>query len=175
MKKISVLCAVLAVVMSLSMFSICYAAEVTEDRNQVVSETVRLEDISALETGTYKVTVADGEEIGYFVIYDKNGEVQDYVIIMERDYGYIYFNADYIEGCTYSFNGVNVELISKDDLGVSSYHVFEIVEGKRDFDPIVDVVVDDTLVVEPESYGEDIDGIVYVQDLSEEDMIAMFS
>ena len=175
MKKISVLCAVLAMVMSLSVFSICYAMETTTVSNQVVSETVRLEDISVLETGTYKVTVSDGEEMGFFVIYDKDDEVQDYVIIMENDYGYIYFNADYTEGCTYSFKSVDVELVSKEDLGVSSYHVFEIVEGKRDFDPILDIAEDGTYIENPESYGKVIDGVVYIYDLSEEDMIDMFS
>ena len=129
MKKISVFSMVLAVVMSLSLcVGVCFAAEsVSNDLNQVVSETVVLKDVSVLKTGTYRVRVADGFDMGYFVIYDKNDEVKDHVVIVNDDYGYIYFNADYSEGLSYDFKGVSVEFVAEEDLGVSSYHVFELI------------------------------------------------
>ena len=163
MKKISVMSMVLAVVMSLSLcVGVCFAAEdLSKEMNQVVSETVVLQDISVLETGTYRVRVAEGYDLGYFVIYDKNDEAKDYVIIVDNDYGYIYFNADYTEGYSYDFKGVSVEFVTEEDLGVSSYHVFELVEGDRDYDPVID--------------GEYVPPVVNLDELSIEELEAILS
>lgn len=97
-----------------------------------------LEDVSALETGTYKVTVSDksvdmGQ--GFFMIENENGEFTDFIIIKDLDYGYIYFDASY-KGLSYIFRNVELELVDTEDLGVSGYHVYNFLQ--RDFDPLID-------------------------------------
>lgn len=149
MKKISVMGLVLAIVLSLNVLSVMGAA---------VEVSQPLQDVSVLETGTYRITVADDKNIGFFVMNDTNGDTVDYVIVQENDYGYIYFSKEY-KGYSYDIKDVNYELVSTEDLGVSGYHVFELVEGDRDFDPVLDTE----------------DNTVYVKDLTAEDMEVMFS
>lgn len=93
-------------------------------------------DMSNLSVGTYKVMVADGADKGYLTVADENDEVQEFVIITGEDYGYIYFDKQ--GGKTYDFKDVVVELVSEDDLGVSGYHVYQLTEDYRSYDPIVD-------------------------------------
>ena len=99
-----------------------------------------LKDVSALETGTYKVSIADtsvDNGMGFFLISDKNDELKDSVIIKDNSYGYIFFDGDF-KGDSFTFRNVVLEKVSDSDLGVSGYHVYEIVDGQRDFDPVID-------------------------------------
>ena len=149
MKKMSVIGLVLALVLSLNVLSVMGAV--------ILESSQPLQDVSVLQTGTYKISVSEGKEIGFFVVNDENGNAVDYVIIQDNDYGYIYFDNSF-KGYSYDFKDVDYEWISEQDLGVSGYHVFELVEGDRDFDPVIDT-----------------DNTVYVQDLTAEEMEAMFS
>lgn len=153
MKRTIILGLMLAMIMSLSVFSVAGAA--------VEVDKVPVQDASVLETGTYRVSVSNGEGMGFFVINDEAGEPIDYVIIQNSDYGYIYFDKEYHDkGYSYDIQNVSFEFVAEEDLGFSGYHVFELVKGRRDHDPILD--------------GED-DNIVYVYDLTEEEMASMFS
>lgn len=127
MKKLSIgmvaVALVIAMVMSLTP---AFAAE--------------LKDVSALETGTYKVSIADtsvDNGMGFFLISDENDELKDSVIIKDNSYGYIFFDGDF-KGDSFTFRNVVLEKVSDSDLGVSGYHVYEIVDGQRDFDPVID-------------------------------------
>lgn len=123
MKKLSV--------MVIALFVVIYSLGV------VPAYAAELEDVSILETGTYRVSVADidKEEMGFFRI-EKDDELKDFVIIAGESYGYIYFDTSY-QNLTYNFRNVDLELVSKEDLGVSGYHVFDFC-GQRDYDPIID-------------------------------------
>lgn len=151
MKKISVMGLVLALVLSLNVFGVM---------GDVMDVSNHSWNVSVIETGTYKVTVSEGKDTGFFLIHDENGEITDYVIIQGNDYGYIYYSND-SEGYTYAIQNVNSELVSTEDLGVSGYHVFEIVEGERGFDPLIDE--------DKES------AVVDCSNLSEEELALMFS
>lgn len=123
MKKLSVMLIVLfAIIYSLGVIP-AYAAE--------------LEDVSVLETGTYRVSVTDPnkEDMGFFRA-EKDGDLKDFVIIAGESYGYIYFDSSY-QNLTYNFRNIDLELVSKEDLGVSGYHVFDF-SGQRDYDPVID-------------------------------------
>lgn len=123
MKKLNVMVIALFIVISCLGVVPAYAAE--------------LEDVSVLETGTYRVSVADidKEEMGFFRI-EKDDELKDFVIIAGESYGYVYFDASY-QNLTYNFRNVDLKLVSKEDLGVSGYHVFDF-SGQRDYDPVID-------------------------------------
>lgn len=144
MKKISVIGLVLALVLSMNVFGVM---------GDVMETTDNLWTVSVVETGTYKVTVSDKNEMGFFLINDANGETTDYVIIQGNDYGYIYYSND-SKGYTYAIQNVNLELVSTEDLGVSGYHVFEIVEGERGFDPLIDEDKE-SAVVDCSNYSEE--------------------
>ncbi|MBR3791223.1 MAG: hypothetical protein IKK18_00825, partial [Clostridia bacterium] len=68
MKKINVMGLVLAVVLSLSV--------------SVMGAVV--EPMQNMETGTYRITVSDGKDIGFFVVNDESGNAVDYVVIQEN-------------------------------------------------------------------------------------------
>lgn len=159
MKKINVMGLVLAVVLSLSVSVMGAVVEPAQN-------------VGSMETGTYRVTVSEGKDIGFFVVNDEAGNAVDYVVIQENDYGYIYFDAA-ATGCTYDIKDVDCELVSNEDLGVSGYHVFEIIKGHRDYDPIVDKQSD--LELPYTSEDGKVPGIVYLEDLSAEEMSEMFS
>ena len=123
MKKLSV--------MLITLFAIIYSLGV------VPAYAAELEDVSILETGTYRVSVADldKEDMGFFTI-ETDGELKDFVIIAGESYGYIYFDSNY-QNLTYNFRNVDLELVSKEDLGVSGYHVYDF-GSQRDYDPVID-------------------------------------
>ena len=124
MKKLSVMLIALFIAISCLGVSPAYAAE--------------LEDVSVLETGTYRVSVADlnKENMGFFLIESDSEELKDFVIMTGEDYGYIYFDSTF-QNLTYDFRNVDLELVSKEDLGISGYHVYNLC-GQRDYDPVID-------------------------------------
>lgn len=91
----------------------------------------------AFEQGTYRVTAAGDNNgyanMGYFFILDEDGEVSEYAITSDSNYGYIYYDGK----ADIQYSNVNLEKISDEDIGVSNYHVF-IWANYRDFDPVLD-------------------------------------
>lgn len=122
MKKLSV--------MLIALFAIIYSLGV------VPAYAAELEDVSVLETGTYRVNVSNKEDMGFFLIESDSEELKDFVIMTGEDYGYIYFDSTF-QNLTYDFRNVDLELVSKEDLGISGYHVYNLC-GQRDYDPVID-------------------------------------
>lgn len=146
---------------------------------------------SNFETGTYRIKLDNMDEPGFFNIYDNKGALLESLTLVEDTYGYLYINGDALDNVC-QFQNVVYDRISELDLGYSGYQVYSFDDLGRDYDPILygekdEVVVDveDQENIESEkdfvdpvaSYGEVIDGVVYVDmgALTEEDLVAMFS
>ena len=128
MKKL--ISSILSIVMVLSLSVSVFGADLTKN----------------VVDGTYKITVGPNDEIGFVTLNDENDEVVDYVIMVGNGYGYLYF--DNVNMADLDIYNAELELISEEDLGVSGYHVFEIVEGQRDYDTLVDKEVKNNAVNE---------------------------
>lgn len=126
---------------------------------------------SDFETGTYRISIVDDSDNGYFLIEDSEGELKDFIIIVDDSYGYLYIDGDSSNVCY--LMDVDYELVSKSDLGYSGYHVYDFETTERDYDPLEGFVEVD----EVPSYGEYVDGVVVVDEsqLDSSDYEAMFS
>lgn len=126
---------------------------------------------SDFETCTYRSSIVDNSDNGYFLIDDSEGELKDFIIIVDDSYGYLYIDGDSSNVCY--LMDVDYELVSKSDLGYSGYHVYDFEKTERDYDPLEGFVEVD----EAPSYGEYVDGVVVVDEsqLDSSDYEAMFS
>lgn len=162
-----------------------------------------LKDISGLEQGTYIVELVDGATSGYLTIANADGEVEECLVLVGEDYGYVYIDKTY-NGKTYDFKNVELRLLDAEDLGVSGWQVYFIGEH-RSYDPLIDLdycpigsdvdfletdelpyvdVEDDChcfdeipVDIRPKHWGKCVGDIIYIDmdSLSEEDIEAMFN